>query len=188
MPVGYVLLAAASVLFLLFGTYMFSYKRGYHAAETEINQLLLENSNALAQATLVEPLRSVPPGGAAPAGQANRPTSGGGVTPRDPTGWRPLHSDPRVKGLNYFVLVESSETGAVQLAEFCRTNGLETYVVSGKNDRLRRVIAFPGFPSSARSSGEVKALVAKIHQIGDQWKKLKRGTDLRDSYPSLYSG
>jgi hypothetical protein len=176
------------MLILLFFTYMFSYKRGYRAAETEINQLLLENSNALAQATLVEPLKAVPPGGATPGGQADRSNPSGGVTPRDPSGWRPLISDPRVKGLNYFVLVEGSETGAVQLAEFCRTNGLESYVVSGKNDRLRRVIAFPGFPSSARSSGEVKALEAKIHQIGDQWKKLKRGTDLRDSYPSLYSG
>lgn len=189
-PVGYVLLAGALVLGLLFGTYIFSFNRGTKTARAEFEQELLRASNALSQATLVEPLTAVPPsgGGPAKAGQPNRPSGSGAVASRDPSRWGPLISDPRVKGMNYFVLVEGSENGAVKLAEFCRGNGLETYVVSGKNDRLRRVIAFPGFQSSARSSAEVKALEAKIHQVGDQWKKSQRGTDLRDSYPSLFNG
>ena len=89
--------------------------------------------------------------------------------------------------MNYFIIAETHEQGATALAEFCRIQGLETYVVLAKNDR-RRVIAFPGFEARDRTSAQVKTLEAKIHSVGDLWKRNKGTSDLRDAYPSLYNG
>ena len=100
-----------------------------------------------------------------------------------------MTSDPRKKGLNYFVLAETREAGAKKIAEYCRANGLESYVIPGKNDGLRRVIVLPGFESGARSSQEVKSLESRMQDVGDKWKKAERGnSDFRGAYPSLYNG
>jgi hypothetical protein len=58
-------------------------------------------------------------------------------------------------------------------------------VVSGKNDRLRRVVAFPGFDLrlTSRASPEVVSLRERIFEIGEKWQKGKRGeSNLRDAY------
>ncbi len=104
-------------------------------------------------------------------------------------GWGPVFSDPRQAGLSYFVLAETTAAGAERLADFCRSQGLETYVVGRKRNRFRRVIALPGFAPDVRSSPEVKALEVQIRRIGDSWKhQERRATDLRDAYPSLFGG
>jgi hypothetical protein len=188
LPVGYLLLAGAVVLFLLFATYMFSYKQGFKAAQAEVDQALLQAANAQMEATLIEPLKEVPAGSSVAAAPPKSSTSPKPAAARHPSAWGALRGDPRQKGLNYFVLAEGTAAGIMKLAEFCRANGLETYVVPSKNERLR-AIALPGFGSAERSSQAVKALESQIHRIGEQWKKQDRSnSDLHDAYPSLYSG
>ena len=189
LPVGYVLVAAGVVLGLIFLTYMFGHSRGYNAAEAEFNSLLVQASNAQAEATLLEPLKEIP-AGTPSTPNAVKQGSPPAVSPaRHPSTWGKVLSDPRQKGLNYFILIEGSESGALTLAEFCRNAGLETYVVAGKNGRPTRVIALPGFPTSARASADIKALESRIHSVGEKWKTTQRGnTDLRDAFPSLFGG
>ena len=83
-------------------------------------------------------------------------------------------ADPRKKGLKYFVLAETTdEAGATKLADFCRSCGLESYVLPSDNKKHRRVIACPGFDPSARLNPEVKGLEAQIHSIGEKWAQAK---------------
>ncbi len=102
-----------------------------------------------------------------------------------PEGWGPLVSDPRAANVIYYTLMQTTKEGSVQLATFCRQKGLETYVVSGNNTRLFRVVAFPG--STDRNSSSLKTVQSKIHAIGREWAETKegRGSDLTDAYLSI---
>lgn len=196
LPAGYLLLACGVGVLLLSVVYVFGHKRGYSVARSQFDQQVIDRS-----AGITDPLTTLQPvidtssslrSGIAPpnaSGDAGSPPSGGfRTTPA--AAWGPIvpAKDPRQKGLNYFVIAETSESGARTLAEFCRSQGLETYVVPAKNDRFRAV-AFPGFAGRDRSSPQVKALEAQIHTIGDNWKRNHKGTtDLRDAYASLYNG
>lgn len=94
--------------------------------------------------------------------------------------------DPRQAGLNYFILATTDPVGAAEMVEFCRSNGLDAHIGGGHNGRLRQVVVLPGFPSDGRGSPEIKALEARIKQVGAQWKALRRGnSDFRDYYPKL---
>jgi hypothetical protein len=94
--------------------------------------------------------------------------------------------DPRLPGLNYFILATTDPPGATEMVEFCRASGLDAHIGGGHNGRLRQVVVVPGFPSDGRGSPEIKALEAKIRQVGAQWKALRRGnSDFRDYYPKL---
>jgi hypothetical protein len=93
-----------------------------------------------------------------------------------------------VRGWTYYVLAETTPQGAVRLAEFCRANGLETYIVTANNGR-RKVIAFPGFQGSALSA-TATAIKERITSVGVKFKRQNKnaGTDLSDAYPSPYEG
>ncbi len=99
--------------------------------------------------------------------------------------WGPVFSDPRVINSYYFTLMQTTKTGAQQLAAFCRQKGLETYVVSGNNTRLYRVIALPGSPD--RHATSLSKVQAHVYAIGQEWAKTStgRGSDLKDAYLSI---
>lgn len=188
LPSGYVLLACGIGILLLSVAYMLGHKRGTAVSRGEYEKVIQTQAGGVS-----DPLTSMTP--VIDASGISQPASSTPATPnRTPNAtvsasWGPLApaKDPRQKGLNYFIIAETHEPGAKSLAEFCRAHGLETYVVVSKNDR-RRVIAFPGFEARDRTSAVVKSLEAKIHSVGDLWKKNKGSTDLRDAYPSLYNG
>ena len=187
LPTGYVLLGCGIVILLLSVAYMMGHRRGTAVARSEFERVIQSNANGVNDPLggAMTPVIPTAPPPQQPANTAiNRPAS-----QSSPGSWGPVApvKDPRQKGLNYFIIAETNEQGASALAEFCRIQGLETYVVLAKNDR-RRVIAFPGFEARDRTSPQVKALEAKIHSVGDLWKKNKGSTDLRDAYPSLYNG
>jgi hypothetical protein len=73
----------------------------------------------------------------------------------------------------------------MQLASFCRQKGLETYVVSGNNTRLYRVVALPG--SADRNEPSLRKMQSHIHAIGLEWARTStgRGSDLKDAYLSI---
>jgi len=195
MPVGYLMLAIAIGIVLLLSAYLIGNSRGKAVAEQNFAQKL--SSTSTNAAAVNDPLSQA--GGFTPgssllaeqpdpsAGTPDRP--GGGI--RSAAQWGPIEpkSDPRLKGWKYYTLAESpTQQGAIRLAEFCRTNGLETYVLSANNGR-RRVIALPGFQGSALEP-EPKALKERILGIGTKFKSSNKGagTDLSDAYPSEYGG
>ena len=196
MPVGYMLLACAGMLLLLVGVYII----GVNAGKAIQRDRLAANFDISPRPSGVnDPLTLEP----RTSGSLGNPSSGGmlsggsgGAVPKDNVAangrpqsqWGPVvpASDPRQKGWNYFVAAETTPAGAKRLAEFCRANGLETYVVPGKNGS--RVIVFPGF-QGPRGAPEVIALEDRIHQVGDKYKAANRyETNMHDAYPAKYDG
>lgn len=96
-----------------------------------------------------------------------------------------IMSDPRVSGMWYFTLMQTTSAGATKLAIFCRARGLETYVISSDNTDLYRVIALPG--SMERYDAKMAETESKIHAIGRVWAETTdgRGSDLQDAYRSI---
>jgi len=195
-PVGYVMLAVGLLIAILFVVYIMGFQSGKRVEHARMATTLNSNGNDAVNLATVDPLldtkqpdRSVM--GSTPAKSGN-PSSGGNPAVRSspPSNWGPVSpsKDPRTKGLNYFVLMETNEAGATRLADFCRSYGLETYVIPSKNDR-RKVIAFPGFDAPARTSQAVKDLESKIVSIGEKWKATeKNATGLREYYPQRFDG
>jgi hypothetical protein len=197
LPVGYVIVGLTLAFVVVLLAYIFGHQRGQSTERGRLEERLATSMTPGDLETLdpmVNPassdgrgvLSSVPPA-TGPVNSRAKPVIRPPVTP---SSWGTLEpkTDPRSKGMTYFVLAETNQSGAVKLAEYCRANGLETYVVLAKNSR-RQVIAFPGFQRSSRMNPEVKALEAQIHSIGAKWKKNERGdSDLSDAYPLTYNG
>ena len=188
LPVGYliaagVILAAGIAIAYVIGAQGSDGADGV-GGETSLMQVARHGE----QPRAVDPLVAAPEVRGAvdpPAAPAEPPAASGPPS----NGWGPVFSDPRQAGLSYFVLAETTAAGAERLADYCRSQGLETYVVGRKRNRFRRVIALPGFAPDVRSSPQVKALEVQIRRIGDSWKhQERRATDLRDAYPSLFGG
>ena len=99
------------------------------------------------------------------------------------------NGDPRVKGMRYFVLAHPSSERAAELVDFCQLNGLDAYLVPDDTALLRKVIVLPGYRDpSEKSSPEIKALEAKIRNVGDKWKAKnpRANKDFREAYPEAY--
>ncbi|MCI0363192.1 MAG: hypothetical protein L0Y44_12355 [Phycisphaerales bacterium] len=197
LPLGIVFIGGAMIIALFAFVFMIGHRQGYGVARAEFEDGILTGKSTGRGG---DALRTLDPPGEpsgkspsvlyqAPALAPTKVTEPPKAQSRPRSQWGPVNSkpDPRKKGQTYFILAETNETGAVKLAEFCRNSGLETYVVPSKNDRLRRVVAFPGFEAGSRSKPEVKALEAFIHSIGEKWAKAERGgSNLHDAYPSPY--
>ncbi len=95
-------------------------------------------------------------------------------------------SDPRVKGMFYFVVGHPSSDRRLEMLKFCRDQGLDAYLVADVNALSRKIIVLPGYrDSSEKSSSEIKALEAKIKQVGKKWKGNNPGNkDFDDAYPA----
>ncbi len=189
MPVGVVVAAGVLVVILVMMSYMVGHRRGRDIAVAQLTVGATEapiNQLATGQQAIADPLGtptseiSVSP----LPGAAGDQSLGGNA--HGSGAWGEIRSDSRISGLNYFVLAEWHGEEMVALAEFCRTRGLETYVVPGKNERFHRVITVPGFESSQRNDQWVLELESEIHEAGRAWKRAGGGRDLSDAYPSLY--
>jgi hypothetical protein len=191
LPVGYFLLGGGVMILVVWFAFMLGHNRGEGKARNQFEQTVLDQTGGIGtdgSLITLDPLNQ--------QGGAEVQTPGPSTNIKPPSGssaaatgkWGPVvpKSNPCRKGELHFVLAETTESGAKALADFCRGKGLETYVISGKNDRLRQVVAFPGFVNSARTSSAVRALEAKIHQVGQLWKAANRSnSDLRDAYPKV---
>lgn len=182
LPTGVVALAIASGVAVVTAAYVVGYGIGKRAGERESLQAPVP--------PLVDPLAGPAAQDSSAGGVPAMPVGGGTQTaPAAPSapGLTPFTGDdPRLPGLNYFILATTDPSGATEMVEFCRSNGLDAHIGGGHNGRLRQVVVLPGFPSDGRGSPEIKALESKIKQVGAQWKALRRGnSDFRDYYPKL---
>lgn len=194
LPVGYLLLGGGVMILVIWFAFMLGHNKGEGEARTQFEQSVLDQTGDIGtdgSLITLDPLNDQPSAGTQTPGQSppkTNPKPSAGTSTAVSGKWGPVvpKTNPCKKGELHFVLAETTESGAKALADFCRGKGLETYVISGKNERLRRVVAFPGFVNSAYSSSAVKALEAKIHQVGQVWKATNRSnSDLRDAYPKV---
>jgi hypothetical protein len=182
LPVGYVLIGASALVFVVCVAYVAGVKRGEwleqaRASHRESGALM--RTGQLESPAVRDPL--LEPAPVPPAAER-------AAAPGSPALVGPILSDPRTPGLHYFVLAMTRLEGATRLAEFARQHGLEAYVIGSNNDRLRRVIVLPGFETSVRTHPAVQHMEQRIHQVGRLWKEKQGESDLRDAYMSLYEG
>lgn len=186
-PVGYLFIAIGLLLLVGALAYMVGYSAGRDA-----ERLVYEEDIGLASPGQADRPRVRDPLEAGASSAAAQPTATPRTSPRAGAGsrssqWGPIESDPRREGFEYFILAETTQDGAVRLAEYCREHGLETYVVSSNTSRNRRVIALPAFEPGNRSSPEARSLRNLIYRIGEQWKADGHGLwNYHEAYLSLY--
>jgi len=93
-------------------------------------------------------------------------------------------ADPRVKGLNYWIIARPGVDEAPAMADFITAQGLEVAIVPDHNPRFLRIIAVPGFPGGSDLGRRQET---RIRSIGKQWKNAARGhRDFDDAYPELH--
>lgn len=201
LPVGYVLLAVAIAAGLVVTAYVMGYRKANLVVRAEYEQNVLNNAQGIepiqANDPLLDPLdeglfQNGDFGGGSTADTGFAPV----MPPRTITENPPIttdsmgeiFSDPRVSGLNYYVLMATNREGSERVVRFCRENGLETYAVRRNNAQTYTVIAFPGYASNERSDQRVRTLESLIHRVGELWKQDRGGTtDFRDAYPELFT-
>ncbi|MEM1028416.1 MAG: hypothetical protein AAGJ38_10065 [Planctomycetota bacterium] len=103
-------------------------------------------------------------------------------------------TDPRAAGRNYFMLatVKPSEVeGVRELQQFLADHGLETFLDSVNNGRLRVLVDVTrGFTREELRNLEHAEHEYRIRSLGRQWQQLQGGigTDLSDIYPDRFDG
>jgi hypothetical protein len=186
LPVGYLWLAGAGGILLLVAAFSTGYMRGHDDATTTLEREWMETR----QPTLAVPPPEVelrdPAGRAKPAAGPEKATA----TARPAAGGPgPILSDPREVGINYFILIHTHRENAVELARFCRQDGVEAYAVPDRRNRsLYRVLVLPGYARGQRSSEPVRALEQRIADVTRKWKLQVNPRDELGYYPERFSG
>ncbi len=186
LPVGYILLAVGGGILLLALAFSAGYVRGHRQATTILEQEWL----ATHQGALPVPPPEVQPA-LVQRSETGAPTKTTAVTPlapAKPSGPGQVLSDPRVEGLNYFILIHTQRDNAVELARFCRQGGVEAYAVPVKNGVLYRVLMLPGYAAGDRSSEPVRALEQRIAEVIRKWKLQVNPRDELAYYPERFGG
>jgi hypothetical protein len=186
-PVGYLFVAIAGVLILVILFYTIAYHRGVQAERMAFEAEYGPVTTTERAGPVLDPLtRQNAATGV--TSEARRDSQLRAPAQADAArAWGPIASDPRQRGMAYFILAETTESGATRLAEFCRERGLEAYVVSGHNVRLRRVIALPGIPPDRVTGEQARSLRQQIHDVGRDWTQAGLGRwNYHEAYLSEY--
>jgi hypothetical protein len=177
-PLGYVLLGIAALLVIGFAAYLMGHSRGRdNEALGSTDQGMMNRSDP--------GLAPDPPNSFGDASRTSSQSSASaGQPPRTPG---PIESNPRTVGKNYFVLVQTSRTNAVRVAEFCRRNGLEAYVDRVNNADFR-VFVLPGYTAEEMSSPAVAELERRIEDVKKAWNESVGRSDLGQHIAVKYRG
>ena len=197
LPIGYLFVAAVVGLVALAAAYSVGYARARPTEEAgEVGGWVAASDLAQSRPGPEEPLaaRTRRQTAAAPSHHPPAAAEAGPPAVEPPPlavadQPAPVFGDPRTPGKSYFVIAETHAAGAERLALYCRSEGLEAYVIGSDTDKFRKVIVLPGFDPGFRSNPKVKTLETTIHRVGDKWKSVERGaSNLRDAYPLLFRG
>ncbi len=192
LPVGYLFLAAAGLILLGVFAYMFGYQHGERATELQFGDLA-DRTGAIPSAQIAQdPMATDSRAG----GGSPRSATYGPAVRRSSTGsmvtnagrWGPIQSDPREAGLNYFILIHTQRENAIKLANFCRNESLEAYVVKAKNMNQYQVIVLPGYRKGARELEQIRDLERRIKAVTRMWKLRINPRDDLSYYPDRYDG
>jgi len=211
LPSGYLFIIGAIVVAAAAGGWMLGYQRGVRHERTAAAERFIDAQGSGESLPDSDPLDAAaadrtmptdrtdgprvvePPAGRGRRGEAATPSSSSpsaGQPSRAgtaPAGWPPIDQPPRIAGHRYFVLATTRPDGARRLATFCRSEGLETYVVPVQGGRFAKVIAFPGLEDGSSDNPARRRLEATIRQVGQKWKNDHRGaTDFSDAYTEIH--
>ncbi len=195
-PVGYVIVAVGLALVLTVVGYIVGYNRRDSIAKADEERARIAN----AQLDMVDPLNAPAGGGqATPTNQPTQPVNtrppqqaaapqqaaSGGSQSTPPAG---LERDPRVVGMNYWVIARQDPDEARRAAAFLMANGVSVAIVETRDDKVREIIASMGFEGSG-TAPEAARLKARILELGRLYRVQEKGaTDFTDMYARKYSG
>ncbi len=170
LTIGHLLIAVAVILLLMAIVWMVAYRQGELRARADLE-------SAIFQPVDVDPMTmSSVAGASVPTISLHEEPSESRIPGENFIG------DPRERGLYYFVLAETRPDGALRLAEYCRGEGLEAWVIPRDNGGLARVIVLPGLETASRSHPAARELDDRIGRIGRQWKSVGGHSSLEDRY------
>ena len=201
-PAGYIFVVAAVIL----ASGIFGYVIGYGRAKDVAKRAAAQEK---AQLSVNDPLDSGPPNLnlTAPRIEEPRIESRLPITPRDedsasdssgvadadstpveqPAAPEP-DGDPRIAGLNYYVLVRDLPAEGERLVEWLGAQGIPamTEPVSGG---LVKVIVLDGFERGQASSARALSFKQYLRELGARWKRDQRGSsDFSDLYLEKHRG
>ena len=191
LPIGYLFLAAAGLILLAVSAYMFGYQHGERATELQFGDLAGRTDGIPSAQIAQDPMATDSRAGAgsprpATYGPAGRRLSTSSIDTKGGR-WGPVPSDPREVGLNYFILIHTQRENAIKLANFCRDESLEAYVVKAKNIDQYQVIFLPGYRKGARELEQIRTLERRIKLVTQKWN-LRNPWDDLSYYPDRYDG
>lgn len=192
LPVGYVWLGAAGAVLVVVAAFSTGYLRGHREATTTLERQWLQTHQQSMPVPPPEIAPGVPgatiPPAAAPDGNDIVAAAVVGRAVRSDAE-APIQSDPRVKGMNYFVLIHTRLENAIRLARFCRDLGVDAYVVPAKNVSLyHMVIVLPGYARGERSVEPVRFLEQRIAEVVRKWRLQVNSRDDLAYYPQRFDG
>ncbi len=189
-PMGYVFLAVAAGIALLFVGFFIGHSRANSKALADRRA----QSAALLEDSVADPLAELgsrvnPQANQPPVNSPVRPAGGGSPTTQPDAGRASaaVGLDPRAPGLNYFICARLREPEAIRAAEFLSANGVAAAVTPADNPTLRLVVATRGFTREEMRGGEAAGLRARITSLGRIYKDQQKGpTNFHDVYPEKY--
>lgn len=189
-PMGYVFLAVAAGIALLFLGFFIGHSRANSKAMEERRA----QSAALLEDSVADPLAELgsrvnPQSGQPSANPPVRPSGSGTPAGASNAGRASaaVGLDPRAPGLNYFICARLRESEAVRAAEFLSANGVAAAVTPADNPSLRLVVATRGFTREEMRGGEATGLRSRITSLGRIYKDQHKGpTNFHDVYPEKY--
>ena len=188
-PIGYLFLASAALILLLVFAYMFGFQRGERSTEFQLGGLADRSGPNRSAEIAQDPMaRDSGPGVESATRVPAIARSNTGLTITNSDQWGLVESDPREAGLNYFILIHTQQANAIKLANFCRDESLEAYVVKARNMDQYQVIVLPGYRKGAREHEQIRTLERTIKQVTQKWKLRINSRDDLSYYPVRYDG
>ncbi|MEE2681333.1 MAG: hypothetical protein VX641_03070 [Planctomycetota bacterium] len=193
-PLGFFFLAAGLLVVLLVGAYGFGFYRGgqsMRALEELARQDALERQARMTTVSEVDE----PGGGGAPVasngareipGPADLTVSSSPSQEEPAEGLR-RQTDPRIPGLNYYVIDHPSRGKASQLVEFCRRYGLDAHQTRTRKGSPK-VFILPGYAPGERDGQRFIELRERIQRVGVLWNRQDPGqnSDFSTYYAEKY--
>ena len=189
-PMGFAWAGGALLVILMIASYLVGFQRGGRSAEASLVQDQLDTIEAdrVLQMTSEVGESAFEPPVSTPRSAGTTSSGPDPTAPTSPsTGVKTASGDPRIAGMNYYVICHPSENKVDGLIRFCARNGLDAHRVSTSTGGAK-VIVTPGFPSGGSGSEDILALKARIRSVGILWKQHDRGQneDFSTYYPEKY--
>lgn len=197
-PVGYIIVAALTILALSVGGYMIGYKKR-EREEARLRELDLSRQFNNVRDPLADGQTQPPGGSAAPASSSvagspertplsisSEPSPSG--RPGRVTMVRQPADDPRGAGKNYLVAAQLAPEEAEKAANFLASRGLEIAVVPVDNRSLNwHVVVVQGFGPGDWYGPGGKRLERDLQALGRQYKRDHKGpVDFSDAWWQKY--
>jgi len=132
----------------------------------------------------------VPAGGSGASGASGDLSTGGASGTGAGTGQLPDNlADPRVIGMNYFILARYPREEALRLVAFLRQNGVASMALPTDNARLYLVVDRQGFTPEQVRGEAYEQRMQELKRLGRLWKSAHNGpSDLSDLYGRKHTG